>query len=208
VLCTHRFLDEATARFLADDAPGQVVLLGAGYDTRAWRFVDDLAGRALYEIDAPAVLTHKAACIQERPVPIVRRRPVPLAPGDSLSSALDWAGIERGLRTLFLWDIGAVLSSRAAVKATLSTLRSVGGPGSVLAMGGWRWPDMPHEAATTTLLGEPLRFLLHPEDVAPFLSRQGFVVGQVALPDDLARRYLRDDRPPSASAYGIIASRR
>lgn len=207
-LCLHRLMDESMARFLSSSAPGQVVVLGAGYDSRAWRMVDDLDGRSLYEVDTPAVLSHKADCLGERPLPLVQRVSVPLAPDASLSSALVGAGLMRGIRTLFLWELGALFQSRAAVKATLSTLRSLGGAGSQLVMGGWRWPDLPTEPRRTTVLGEPLCFLQHPEDVGPFLRRQGFGLEQIVLPSELARRYVSDDRPPSTSGYGIIARRR
>ena len=38
VLARHRFIDEALGAALAGDEIKQVVLLGAGYDSRAWRF--------------------------------------------------------------------------------------------------------------------------------------------------------------------------
>ena len=42
---------------------GQVVLLGAGYDTRAYRFADQLAGRPVFEVDLAAISRAKAATI-------------------------------------------------------------------------------------------------------------------------------------------------
>jgi hypothetical protein len=44
VLCRHRAIDDRLAAALAAGV-AQVVVLGAGYDTRAWRFAPALAGR-------------------------------------------------------------------------------------------------------------------------------------------------------------------
>src|SRR5690349_3628384 len=44
VLARHRFIDDALARRLSEGDVEQVMLLGAGYDTRAWRFADRAKG--------------------------------------------------------------------------------------------------------------------------------------------------------------------
>ena len=58
VLCRPRASD---ARLVAALAAGveQVVVLGAGYDTRAWRFAPVLAGRPVWEVDFPATARRK-----------------------------------------------------------------------------------------------------------------------------------------------------
>src|SRR5262249_43732412 len=53
VLTRHRWIDDCLRRALARDVE-QVVLLGAGYDTRAYRFASELAGRPVFEVDFPA----------------------------------------------------------------------------------------------------------------------------------------------------------
>ena len=58
----HRFIDEHLAAAL-DDGVEQVVLLGAGYDTRAYRFADQLDGRPVFEVDLAAISRAKAATI-------------------------------------------------------------------------------------------------------------------------------------------------
>ncbi len=58
----HRFIDEHLAAAL-DEGIEQVVLLGAGYDTRAYRFAEQLAGRPVFEVDLAAISRAKAATI-------------------------------------------------------------------------------------------------------------------------------------------------
>src|SRR5687767_4288283 len=65
VLCRHRFIDDCLKEALADaNAPvEQVVLLGAGYDTRAYRFAGELRGRPVFEVDFPSTSKRKAEVV-------------------------------------------------------------------------------------------------------------------------------------------------
>src|SRR5436190_2398536 len=58
----HRFIDEHLTAAL-DAGVAQIVLLGAGYDTRAYRFADRLDGRPVFEVDLPPISRAKAAVI-------------------------------------------------------------------------------------------------------------------------------------------------
>src|SRR5437868_1962952 len=58
----HRFIDDHLIAAL-DAGTEQVVLLGAGYDTRAYRFAEQLAGRPVYEVDLAAISQAKAAVV-------------------------------------------------------------------------------------------------------------------------------------------------
>src|SRR4051812_24947166 len=58
----HRFIDDHL-RTALDAGIAQVVLLGAGYDTRAYRFADQLDGRPVFEVDLATISRSKAATI-------------------------------------------------------------------------------------------------------------------------------------------------
>ena len=87
--------------------------------------------------------------------------------------------------------------TRAAVKKTLETLRAMSAPGSQVVMDLWYLPDEHHLLATArrfssnllALLGEPVTFGIHPEDVGPFLARLGFRARDVADADALRKLY-------------------
>jgi len=55
-----RFIDDALARAVADGAT-QVVILGAGFDSHAYRFQDLLAGVRVFEVDRPATQALKSS---------------------------------------------------------------------------------------------------------------------------------------------------
>src|SRR5690606_16868209 len=58
----HRFVDDVLEKSLRARRSGvdQVVLLGAGYDMRAYRFSRSLRGRPVFEVDHPATSRRKA----------------------------------------------------------------------------------------------------------------------------------------------------
>ncbi|MFT5686202.1 MAG: O-methyltransferase involved in polyketide biosynthesis [Myxococcota bacterium] len=168
------YFDHALTRFLSSPDPGQVVLLVGRYDTRPWRFAAALGDRPIF-----AVAANEAAG---------RIRVDPEGP---LSSALRSAGFKPRARSLFLWEGGAMFSSRAEVKATLSAIHALSGPGSLLVMDGWSLPPLPDSLSH---LGQSIRFAIHPEDLSGLLARLGFEVTDVADADELQRRF-----PPEGS---------
>ena len=57
-----------------------------------------------------------------------------------------------------------------------------------------------------SLLGEPVTFGIHPEDVEPFLARLGYRVLDVADTPALEQRYVRDGRRVLPGSYLVHAA--
>lgn len=208
VLARHRFIDDTLAAALARSGPArveQVVILGAGYDTRAWRFAHLLDGRPVYEVDYPSTSRRKARLARqhgrELPAVLVRRVEVDFL-RETFDGPLLGAGFRRGARTFFVWEGVSMYLTRAAVKQTLGLVRDLGGPGSDLCCDFWFLLDAPDlraaahrlSASLLHLLGEPVLFGIHPEDLPPFLGALGFDVVETNLGRDLARRFVHDGR--------------
>src|SRR4051812_18119981 len=83
---------------------GQVVILGAGLDGRAWR-LDELAGAELFEVDHPdsqADKQNRAAALGE---PVAHRHLVPIDfRSDDLGGALAAAGHDSTAPTTWIWE--------------------------------------------------------------------------------------------------------
>lgn len=213
VLARHQFIDEHLLRFLADPSPAQVVLLGAGYDSRAWRLASQLAGRPLFEVDHPATAARKARLVEQLTLPPARRV---LAVTDFLSSPLDQvlvqAGFDAGVRSYFVWEGVSMYLSQQAVEATLHTLAKLAAPGSQLGMDFW-FPlegglgARLHRLAVglVTLVGEPVTFGLPPDRAAAFLAAHGWSLEELAEPATLRRRHGRGVYP---SVYVVQAALR
>ncbi|MES2644590.1 MAG: SAM-dependent methyltransferase [Myxococcota bacterium] len=218
IVCRHRLIDDAllTALRRSDDRIEQVVVLGAGYDARAWRFADVLGGRPVFEVDFPATQARKERLLRGRELPAVDVRRVPIDfQVDALDAVLAKAGFVPGRPTFFVWEGVSMYLRRAAVVATLEALHALGGASSVLAMDVWFLLDAPgftatfHRAAASglSLLGEPVTFGLHPAEVPSFLAEHGWTAVDVADPAELARRYIRDGRRIYPATAALVATR-
>jgi len=218
IVCRHRMIDDALAAALAPDAPRveQVVVLGAGYDSRAWRFADALAGRPVFEVDFPATQARKLRRVAGRALPAVDVRRVPIDfQVDRLDAVLASAGFRGDAPTFFIWEGVSMYLPRAAVVSTLTTLHALGGPGSQLAMDVWfhlRDRSLAHAyhraaAGFLAVIGEPVVFALQPEDAPAFCREHSWEVEDLALPADLARRYVRDGRRVYPANAVLIARR-
>ena len=214
----HRFIDEHLLASL-DAGAEQVVLLGAGYDTRAYRFADRLAGRPVYEVDLAAISRRKAEIIaahaDDFPAADVVRVEIDFET-QLLEDRLAEAGFRAGRRTFFTWEGVPMYLTRDAVKATLDSVWRISGPGSRIAHDMWYLVDDPGLLGTAqriapsalTLIGEPVTFAVHPEDMVDFMAHRGFAIVDTALATDLPARYGVESRSlVDASMYVIAAER-
>ncbi len=210
----HRYMDDRLVTALADPGVEQVVVLGAGYDMRAYRFADALAGRPVFEVDYPSTARRKQRLLAGRALPNADVRRVQIDfETETLPGVLGPAGFRTGARTFFFWEGVSMYLTRAAVKGTLSTLRDLGGPGSELTMDFWQLLDSPDLVATAHrvsagllhFLNEPVTFALHPEDAPDFLGHLGWKTSDVADSAVLAARYVRDGRPVYPAMFVVHA---
>jgi methyltransferase (TIGR00027 family) len=214
VVARHRFIDDAVREALAAGVE-QLVLLGAGYDSRPWRFAAELAGKRVFEVDHPATAARKRRVLaRHTDWPAVDRVQV-----DCDFSRQDFAerlraeGFRVGAPTFFVWEGVSMYLSREVIRGTLARIDALGGPGTWLSMDFDFLPD--GSSVRQTLwrstpgllhaVGEPVTFFLHPEEAPPFLRASGFEVTDLADPEELTRRYVTDGRAPSPIMYVLTA---
>jgi methyltransferase (TIGR00027 family) len=179
-----RIFDELTLAAVREGA-SQVVLLGAGGDSRAYRFHRDLAHGRVFEIDHPETGSWKQACVRRmlgRLPDHVRYVPVDFG-SESLATATAAAGFDSTLRTFFLWEGVTMYLRPNAVDAVLSLVaRSV--EGSAVAFDflyadavshPQRFEGATAQATFAASRGEPFTFGLSPEpdDLASFMKARG-----------------------------------
>jgi methyltransferase (TIGR00027 family) len=100
----------------------QIVLLGAGYDSRAYRFAKLNGGTKIYELDASPTQNRKIQCLKAAHISIpaeVHFIPINFIT-ESLSDVLQKAGYKNQDKTLFLWEGVSYYLDREAVQQTLS----------------------------------------------------------------------------------------
>ena len=129
-----RFVDEYLATSLAGGA-SQVVILGAGLDSRAIRFENGLAHLPVFEVDGAAAQAHKGRRIRAalgRPLPHVRFVPADIT-GEGLETLLQEHGYSPQSKTAFIFEGVSMYLSRARFSAVLRFVATQSGPGSSIA---------------------------------------------------------------------------
>jgi len=195
VLARTRLLDRFFVEAL-DRRADQIVLLGAGFDTRALRFRERNQGTRIFEVDIRTT--------QEAKLDLLRRRRIPLS-GDvayvavdfnreSTARALSEAGYAEGVQTLFLWEGVTMYLTPEAVDETLAFVRASAAPGSRIAFdyvygsvlrGENRYYGEREIVRTVQRAGEGWRFGIEEGGVETFLSTRGLQPVSVHAPPDL-----------------------
>jgi methyltransferase (TIGR00027 family) len=216
VICRHRAIDDRLSAAL-DSGVEQVVVIGAGYDTRAWRFAEKLAGRPVWEVDFPATARRKERLARrhqgELPVTTLHRVEVDFE-RESFADRLTEEGLTAGARTFFVWEGVSMYLTRRAVKESLDAMRRLGGVGSELAADFWYLLDSADSLSflrrlqpnLLALLGEPVLFGIHPEDIGAFLERHRLSTLELLEASELEARYLDGDSRRCYPAFYVVAA--
>ena len=105
MLVRTRFIDEQLGRAIEDGAT-QIVILGAGLDTRAYRFAESLKGRSVFEVDYRSTQELKKRRLESAlgAVPAFVRFAEIDFKRESLKNVLASAGYQPGEKTFFIWE--------------------------------------------------------------------------------------------------------
>jgi len=176
------FIDSALRRALADGVD-QVVILGAGYDCRAYR-IPELAGSRVFEVDHPRTQARKRE-ILERLLTSVPAS-VTFVPTDfdrqSLAAAMAHKGLVPGQRNFFIWEGVTEYLRPESVDATLRYVAEVSRPESCIAFtyvdsgfirGTKSFPGAKQLIRMARIVGEPFTFGIDPSDLNAFLQARG-----------------------------------
>jgi methyltransferase (TIGR00027 family) len=176
VVARTRLIDGAVTEL----APrvGQVVLLGAGFDTRAYR-LPSLAGRPVFEVDHPGTQGRKRAVLRRAGAPHDGVRFVPTdfnlgGPGAALAAA----GHDPAVSSLVLWEGVTNYLEAAAVDAGLRWCAGAAAGSALLFTyvdrqvldHPERYVGAQRLHATLRRAGEDLTFGMSPADMGPYLD--------------------------------------
>lgn len=183
-----RLFDELT-RSAVESGASQVVVLGAGADSRAYR-LPELRDVCVFEVDHPETGSWKQVRVRRmlgHPAEHVRYVPIDFG-SEPLASALARAGFDATQRTFFLWEGVIMYLPLEAVDAVLSLVaRSVAG--SAVAFDYVYADAIAHPARFdgaqahikfTAARGEPFTCGLSrkEDDLASFLATRGLELAQ------------------------------
>ena len=200
VLARTRVFDEVFVDAL-ERGFSQVVMLGAGMDTRALRFQNRNKGATIFELDIHATQRYKREVLERKKI----APPVKLvfAPIDfnkqRIAAVLSEVGYRDEQQTLFLWEGVTMYLEAEAVDSTLAFIRSSAAEGSLVVFDYVRASVLRYE---NTLYGErDIRgtvaraeegWIFGIEDgvIDGFLAERGLQMLSHYTPSDLEAAYL------------------
>jgi len=198
-------IDSAVRDAIANGAT-QLVILGAGYDGRAWR-MPELAEVKVFEVDHPATQGDKRAHLGELPqatgsvsfVSIDFER-------ESLGIALDRAGHDASSPTCWIWEGVVMYLTRDAMRATLAGIAGRSAPGSTLIVNYHTAHRRFFARLMFRLIGEPQISAWTRDEMAADLRSAGFVVREDSGMADWNNRFAQGAAKVERASYMRIAS--
>ena len=199
MLLRTRFIDDALVRAVQNGAT-QIVILGAGFDTRAHRFRDLLKNCTVIEVDAAATQEHKKRRIEL----VVNDVPPNLIyltidfTNDDLGAALRAAGLRPTEKTFYIWEGVIMYLPEEGIRQTLQTIASISAPGSSVVLDYFSSLGIEYlklnplgTGGDPTGWGEPWLFGAPGANGVEFFREIGFDPGQpISMYDpDLIKRY-------------------
>ena len=195
----------------------QMVLLGAGFDSRAYRLEETRAVQT-FEVDHPATQLAKRERLERSlklPVPNLHFVEVDFEK-DSLESRLEEAGFAHNAPAVVVWEGVVSYLSHAAVHANLQVLSRLLAPGSRLIFtfvhqgaldGSLQFRGSRRWKAWVQRSGEPFIFGFDPTRLAEVLGHYGFLLDTDVSTAEAARHYCtNNDRNESGSELYRVAS--
>jgi methyltransferase (TIGR00027 family) len=204
VIARTKYIDEV---FIHASAEGfsQVLLLGAGFDSRGVRFQSELKEAKVFELDAPTTQRAKIEQYQKRGIAVPANLVfVPINfERELIEDKLHEAGFCKGARTLAVLEGVTQYLRPEAIYSTLRTISNEVGKGS------WLVFDYAHASVLkgesnaygqdrmikgVNKFGESWQFGLEEAEVEPLLTKYGFRLMERKSPHDLQETYFKDER--------------
>jgi methyltransferase (TIGR00027 family) len=197
----------------------QLVILGAGYDSRPYRFDRAKDQLKVFEVDHPATQADKLAKVQVVFGTIPAH--VTFVPVDfntqSLEQRLPESGYDLNLKTLFIWQGVTMYLTDEAVDDTLRFIVQHSAPGSAIVFdyiyrqvldGIQKHAEIKKMHRYRFMTGEGLTFGIEEGAVEAFLKKRGFSQVKDMDSNGLRQAYFtgKNASREIASGYGIVVA--
>lgn len=194
------FFDHVVREALEANLP-QIVFLGAGYDTRPYRFKDLARDTRIFELDAAPTQLRKREILEQTATPMpakIKFLPIDFS-HDDLQAVLLAAGFSTAAPALFIWEGVTYYLTAEAVDATLAAVRSLSaGGGSICFDYTALSSDAISEERARKLRehlrsnhpGEPAKFGIPSGRLEAFLNERGYRLIKCVNSTEMEARYL------------------
>ena len=202
VIARTKYIDAEFEKALADRFD-QILIFGAGYDSRALRFGDQTQHTRVFELDESHTQQAKIEQLNKRHLRIPSNL-VFIAidfEKESLSQKLDMAGFQKGQRNLFIMEGLLMYLEPESVRETFQIITEYGSPGDRVVFDYIQASVLRHEKTlygeaelikSVHKAGEPWRFGIESGEIDSFATAQGFQVNDHKCARELEAIYFQD----------------
>jgi methyltransferase (TIGR00027 family) len=202
VIARTKYIDAVYKQALAEQFD-QVLIFGAGFDTRALRFQDVMGNTRAFELDVPVTQQAKIGQYQKRHLAIPQNLTFIAIDFDkeALSMKLDEAGFYKHRRSLFILEGLTMYLQPESVDATFQTIREYVGKGSLVVFDYVYASVLRNEgiyygetgiAQTVSSAGEQWQFGIEKGEIEQFLARYAMQLIDHSVAQDLEKAYFSD----------------
>ena len=213
VILREKHGDEVIEKAIASGCQ-QVLLLGAGYDTRFFRLAAIRDNSIpVFEVDLPATIEDKSRTL------IARLGQIPENLSlisldfnvDSLSSIFD-SGFQKSVPTAYIWQGVSYYLPRESVSHFFDFIRDRIAPNSVFWFDGCstamisnsdRRPELAYNIDRLEEIGEPYLFGMDSDKMEAWLREKGFSDIEILQQDDLEVKFLKRRSLPNDMWYVV-----
>ncbi len=202
VIARTKYIDAEFTQALKEPFD-QILIFGAGFDTRALRFQDEAHHTRVFELDIKTTQQAKIGQYINRGLPIPANLTFIAIDFDkeALPDKLDEVGFHKDQRSLFILEGLLMYLQPASVRATFQTIQNFAGNGSrivfdsiyasVLRKEGLYYGEE-NIIETTTKAGEQWQFGIEKGAIGPFLAEYGFKLIDQKDASSLEKAYFTD----------------
>jgi methyltransferase (TIGR00027 family) len=189
------FFDDAFKNALSENIP-QIVILGAGYDTRAYRFKDLLNGTRIFELDVYPAQARKKEILKKADIQIPENVSFVNInfERDNIENTLLESCFDRSKKTLFIWEGVTFYLEEESIINILDFIKSKSGKGSIVCF------DYMSKEFKLKNEGEPFKFWIDEDKISSFLDKHGLKVIESLDQDQIQKMYLT---MPDGSPYSL-----
>jgi methyltransferase (TIGR00027 family) len=194
------FFDHVVEQTLLENIP-QIVFLGAGYDSRSYRFKEIIKNTRIFELDIQPTQQRKMELLHQASISI----PDQLVfvsinfKTDNIGDILNRAGFHRNQKTLFVWEGVTYYLSAKVIDDTLNVIASNSPAGSLICFDyASHSPDRLNDEGSKKIRemmrsnypGEPTQFGIKDGEIKSFLSSRGYNIIEHLNSTEMERKYL------------------
>jgi methyltransferase (TIGR00027 family) len=179
----------------------QIVIMGAGFDSRAYRFIDYIKATKIFEVDVAPTQEIKKKILKDKNINIPDEMQFVSVNfnKDNLGDRLFQSDFKKGKKNLFIWEGVTEYLTDDAVDSTLTFIKNNSMGGSLVAFtyiyrevieGNYKYYGSKEIVNMVSKYGEPYCFGIHEGGINKFLKKRGFKVLKNYTPEELEKLYL------------------